>query len=893
MANWHALQPEEVLKLLNSGCDGLSEDEAASRLERFGPNDLARISGPGPVRILLRQFENYMVLVLLAAAVISWLSGEQSNAIVVLGILFFIAILGFVQEYRAERAMEALRKMVAPEARVFRGGRLITLPARNLVPGDVIHVEAGDIVPADARILDASALETVESSLTGESNPVRKSPDPVMKDAPLADRSSMLFMGTMVTYGNGRAVVTSTGSDTELGRISGMIQETPAEPPLKIRLQQLSKSLAVMVFIAALVVFSIQVYRGNPVLETLLIAAALAVAGIPEALPFVVTLALAYGTQSMAKRNAIVRRLPAVETLGSTTVICTDKTGTLTRGEMTVREIWCGRRVEVTGSGYVPEGIFRVDGSEINPVSADALKETIITGALCNNSEVVLEDGWQIVGDPTEGALIVLAKKAGLDIRERCREIIEYPFASDTRRMTTVHEYDGGLRVSMKGAVEVVVERCSYVMDSSGLRPLTDVDRKRILEIADEMAGRALRVLAAAFRQIESGELSRDFLERDMIFTGLFGMMDPPREEVCGAIDVCKRAGIRPVMITGDHKRTAEAIARELRMLNGEVLDGSELDSMSDQELSDRIESISVFSRATAEHKMRIIKALKEHGHVVAMTGDGVNDAPALRSADIGIAMGRTGTDVSKEASDMVLADDNFATIVAAVEEGRRIYENIKKASSYMLAVTFAEVAVILIAVFVGLPAPLLALQILWINVVAEDFPAIGLAVEPARPGLMNERPRNPKEPILSREVLVYTIGTSAAILIGTLVLFLLNLDEGLGYARTVAFASLGICAIYNAYSSRSFHHSVLQMNPMGNRKLLAGIVASLASVVVVIYVPAFQRAFETLPLTPDSWLQVWVVSTIVIVVAEVLKRSMMAGNSKGSTGSYSSQGSR
>lgn len=889
MANWHALPPEDALKILNSRSDGLSDDEATSRLEMFGPNDLARISGPGPFRILLRQFENYMVLVLLAAAVISWLSGERSNSIVVLGILFFIAILGFAQEYRAERAMEALRKMVAPEARVFRGGRMITLPARNLVPGDVIYLEAGDIIPADARILDASALETVESSLTGESNPMRKSPDPVTEDAPLADRSSMLFMGTMVTYGNGRAVVTSTGSNTELGRISGMIQETPAEPPLKIRLQQLSKSLAFMVFIAALVVFSIQVYRGNPVLDTLLIAAALAVAGIPEALPFVVTLALAYGTQSMARRNAIVRRLPAVETLGSTTVICTDKTGTLTRGEMTVREIWCGRRVEVTGSGYVPEGVFKVDGSEIDPGSVDALKETILTGALCNNSEVVLDGGWQIVGDPTEGALIVLAKKAGLDFRDRCREVTEYPFASDTRRMTTVHECDEGLRVSMKGAVEVVVERCSYVMDSTGLRTLTDMDRKRILEIADEMAGRALRVLAAAFKQIESGERGRDLLERDMIFTGLFGMMDPPREEVCGAIDVCKRAGIRPVMITGDHKRTAEAIARELRMLNGEVLDGSELDGMSDQELSDRIERISVFSRATAEHKMRIIKALKEHGHVVAMTGDGVNDAPALRSADIGIAMGRTGTDVSKEASDMVLADDNFATIVAAVEEGRRIYENIRKASSYMLAVTFAEVAVILIAVLVGLPAPLLALQILWINVVAEDFPAIGLAVEPARTGLMNERPRNPKEPILSSDVLRYTLGTSGAILLGTLGLFLHNLGDGLSYARTVAFASLGICAIYNAYSSRSFHHSVLEMNPLGNVKLLAGIVVSLASVMMVIYIPVFQRAFETLPLTLDSWIQIWLVSTIVIVVAEALKRSMMLRNSRGSTVSPSS----
>ncbi len=875
MVNWHALPPEECLATLNSRADGLSDEEAASRLERFGPNELSRVEGPGPARIFLRQFENYMVIVLLAASLISWLSGERSNAIVVLGILLFIAVLGFVQEYRAERAMEALKKMVAPEASVFRNGKLITIPARDLVPGDVIYVEAGNLVPADARLLEATLLEVVESSLTGESTPVRKSPDIVDKDAPLADRSNMLFMGTMVTYGNGRAVVTSTGSDTELGRISGIIQEAPVDPPLKIRLQQLSKSLAVLVLIAAVVVFSIQVYRGYPVLDTLLIAAALAVAGIPEALPFVVTLALAYGTQSMARRNAIIRRLPAVETLGSTTVICTDKTGTLTRGEMTVREIWAGEKVEVTGAGYEPEGTFKIDGRALDSISG-ALRETIITCALCNNSEVVFNGEWRVVGDPTEGALLVLARKAGLDLREKHPEVVEFPFSSETRRMTTVNRYNSGLRVSMKGAVEIILEECAFIMDSDGIRPINARDREVILRTADEMAGRALRVLATAFKYLEEGVLEREVVERDMIFTGLVGMMDPPREEVHKAIEVCKKAGIRPVMITGDHKLTAQAIARELQMLDGEVIDGSELNAMADEELADRIERVSVFSRATAEHKVRIIKALKAHGHIVAMTGDGVNDAPALRSADIGVAMGRAGTDVSKEASDMVIADDNFATIVAAVEEGRRIYENIRKASSYMLAVTFAEVSVILIAVLVGLPAPLLALQILWINVVAEDFPAIGLAVEPARAGLMNERPRNPREPILSRELLTYTIGTSAAIFTGTLALFILNLEEGIGYARTMAFASLGICAIYNAYSSRSLHHSIFEMSPLGNKKLLAGIIASLASVIMVIYIPALQRTFETQPLISESWIHVLLVSGIVIVIAEALKKFMI-----------------
>ncbi len=875
---WHSLKAEEAISKLGSRLGGLSHDEAAKRLERDGQNRLESPSKPSPLRIFISQFKNYMILVLVFAALVSFLSGETTNAYVILGIVFFISCLGFVQEYRAEKAMEALREMMSPVADVYRDGLLTSVPADQLAMGDVVFLEAGDKVPADARILEETALQVVEASLTGESQPVSKTAAPVSPEAALADRSSMVFMGTVVSYGNCLAIIVATGERTELGKISGLIQIREEVPPLKVKLQQLARQLAILVLIAATVVFFVEISRGAPLLDTLIVASALAVAGVPESLPFVVTLTLAYGTQIMAKRHAIIRSLPAVETLGSTTVICTDKTGTLTKGEMTVREIWTFRKVDVTGSGYEPEGQFIEDGRPVDPREEDiALLLRIIT--LSNNAEVAKSNGeWSVLGDPTEGALIVAAKKAGLleVVKNSYSHVLEHPFDSDRKRMTVIHRFRdeeglAALVASVKGAPEVVVERCAYILGRDGVRPLSEEDRRAIQSASEKMAERALRVLGVAWRPLEDASMDREEVENELIFVGLVGIMDPPRSEAQEAIRICRDAGIRPVMITGDHRVTARAVGAELGIGTDRVVEGSEIEGMSDEE----IERTSIFARVTAEHKMRIVQALKARGHIVAMTGDGVNDAPALKAADIGVAMGKTGTEVAKEASDMVITDDNFATIVAAVEEGRRIYDNLRKGTSYLLSCNVAELATIFVGVVLGLPVPLLALQILWINVVAEEFPAIGISVEPAESRLMQRQPRKTKEPILSRGLLIYTLGISATIFLGSLGVYLLALEGGaeLSYARTMTFATLGFFTVYNAYSSRSLHHSVLQINPGSNKKLLAGIGASIAAILAAIYVPFLQGAFDTVALLREDWIVVLGVSFSVVIVAEVLKR--------------------
>ena len=879
---WHTLTADETLERLGSSEEGLSSEEAAQRLSEHGANQLEEIYKPSKARIFLRQFENYLIIVLLAAAAISWIAGETTNSYVIVGIIFFISLVGFVQEYRAERAMEALREMVSPEANVLRSGSMTRIPVRDLVPGDVVYLEAGDKVPADGRVIEETSLQVVESSLTGESVPEDKSVQPVAEETPLADRTDMVYMGTIVVYGNGMAAVTATGTRTELGRISGLVQRRPEDPPIKIKFQHLAKQLALVVLAACAIIFTVEVYRGAPVLETLIIAAALAVAGIPEALPFITTITLAYGTQIMAGKNAIIRRLPAVETLGSTTVICTDKTGTLTRGEMMVRKIWTTREVEVTGSGYDPTGTFRREGEDLNPKEDRHLSALLVAGALCNNSRLEEgPDGWKVIGDPTEGALIVAASKGDLlDYVEGwyLEEVVEFPFDSEMRRMTTVHRSPDGLTVSMKGAPETVLTFCARIMRDGSEELIDPEDRLRASKAADEMAGSGLRVLALAGKEMAPGaSLDRDAVESELTFLGLVGMMDPPREEAKEAIKVCEAAGIKPVMITGDHKLTASAIGRELGILNegGRILEGTELDEMTPEELDAVIEEVSIFSRTTAEQKVRIVEALRKKGHVVAMTGDGVNDAPALRTADIGVAMGKTGTEVSKEASDMVIADDNFATIVAAVEEGRRIYANIRKASSYLLSCNFAEVMTIFLGVILGLPVPLIALQILWINIVTDEFPAIGLAVEPGHSDLMTRGPRDPTEPILTRGLFLYTLGISATIFIGVLGLYVHSLGTGVPIeeARTTVFAALVIFELYNAYNSRSLRDSFFKMDPRTNKKLILGIAASLASLLVAIYHPFMQRLFETAPLNAESWTAIVVSASAVVVVAEILKR--------------------
>lgn len=880
--NWHSMTAEEVLSKLDSNHEGISSKQAKERLSQQGPNQLESPTKPSPLRIFIGKFKDYMVLVLIFAAIISFIAGETTNAYVILGIVVLVAIIGFVQEYKAEKAMEALREMVAPEADVIRDGRLSTIPAAELVFGDVIFLEAGDKVPADGRILEESSLQVIESSLTGESQAVEKMALPLPERLALADRKNMVFMGTIISQGNCRAVVTATGRGTELGMISGLMKQEQAEPPLKIKLQQLAKRQAILVLVISAAVFILMFSRGLPVVDALIASIALAVAGIPEALPFIVTLALAFGTQAMAKKNAIIRRLPEVETLGSTTVICTDKTGTLTTGEMTLREIRTYRKIDVTGAGYDPSGQFISNGSRLDPAERD-LARILKIGVHANNSAMERgNDGWRVVGDPTEGALIVAAKKAGIldRIKESNNRLVEFPFDSERMRMTTVDEAGGeGYTVSMKGAPEVVLSHCTKIMGPNGTRPISDQDKRSILAEADQMAENALRVLALAWKPISINDLAKadsiDSMESGLIFAGLTGMMDPPRKEVPEAIRISKMAGIRTVMITGDHRLTARAIGKELGIGNGEVIEGAELDRMSAEDLCEHIDEVSVFARVTAEHKVRIVEALKAKGHIVAMTGDGVNDAPALTAADIGVAMGRTGTEVTKEASDVVIADDNFATIVSAIEEGRRIFDNIRKGTSYLLSVSFAELATIFFALALGFPLPLLAAQILWINVVAEEFPAIGLALEPSHSDIMKRKPRDPREPMPSRTLMIYTLGTAAAIVAGTLGLYITTLQSNadVSYARTVAFVGLGFFTVYNAYSSRSLQESVFSMDPWGNKTLLMGIGLSILAILAVVYIPFMQFIFETRPLTIESWALILATGLLVLLVAEIMKK--------------------
>lgn len=870
---------DEVLSKLDSDQKGISSMQAKERLSQHGPNQLESPTKPSPLKIFIGKFKDYMVLVLIFAAIISFIAGETTNAYVILGIVVLVAIIGFVQEYKAEKAMEALREMVAPEADVIRDGQMSTIPAADLVPGDVVFLEAGDKVPADGRILEVTSLQVIESSLTGESMPVEKLVQTLPEDMALADRKNMVFMGTIISQGNCRAIVTATGLGTELGRISGLMKQEQAEPPLKIKLQQLAKRQAFLVMVISAIVFILMFSRGLPVIDALIASIALAVAGIPEALPFIVTLALAFGTQAMAKKNAIIRRLPEVETLGSTTVICTDKTGTLTTGEMTLREIRTYRKIEVTGAGYDPSGQFISQGAKLEPTEED-LARILKIGVHANNSAIERANGgWRVVGDPTEGALIVAAKKAGIldKIKDSSSRFIEYPFDSERMRMTTVDEvHKEGYIVSMKGAPEVVLSHCTKTTTPNGTKTLTEEDRRSILADADDMAENALRVLALAWKPISNNDpVEVDCIESGLIFAGLTGMMDPPRKEVPEAIRVSKMAGIRTVMITGDHRLTARAIGKELGIGNGEVIEGVQLDRMSSEDLREHIDDVSVFARVTAEHKVRIVEALKARGHIVAMTGDGVNDAPALTAADIGVAMGRTGTEVTKEASDMVIADDNFATIVSAIEEGRRIFDNIRKGTSYLLSVSFAELATIFFAVALGFPLPLLAAQILWINVVAEEFPAIGLALEPSHSDIMKRKPRDPKESMPSRPLMIYTLGIAATIVAGTLGMYIITLQSNpdLSYARTVAFVGLGFFTVYNAYSSRSLQESVFRMNPLGNKTLLMGIAASILAILAVVYIPFMQFIFETRPLTSESWILILTTGLVVVLAAEVMKK--------------------
>jgi Ca2+-transporting ATPase len=914
---------EQVLAVLGTDARrGLTGAEARARLERYGRNELASEARSPAWKKVLAQFTDVLVILLLLAAAISaalWLWERESalpyEAIAIGAIVLLNAVMGYVQESRAESAVAALRRMSADDARAIRDGEQRRIPATELVPGDILLVEEGDTVPADARVIQSTALQTAEAALTGESLPVSKDPALIGQDVALGDRDNMIFSGTAVTYGRGRAVVTATGMQTEMGHIAGMLHTVPDETtPLQRELDRVGKILGVVVVTIAVVMIAtillVEEIRGlSALVDVLVLGVALAVAAVPEGLPAVVTAVLSFGVQRMARRNAIVRHLRAVETLGSADVIASDKTGTLTRNEMTVRTVvTASGRVTLEGTGYLPHGNVRVEnGGTLDRSIQTELYRALAVADRANNAVLQERDGrWTVQGDPTEGALIVAARKAGLSadaLQSRFRRIGEVPFSSERKLMSTVHaDADSGDRlvVFTKGAPDVLLSRCSHELVAAEPRPVTDARRAEILAANEELAGRALRTLGVAYRVIERGGLAEDEIdervERDLVFAGLVGMIDPPRDEARDAVARATRAGIRSIMITGDHPGTAAVIAFDLGISRDRrAVRGSELARMSDEQLRRTVNEVSVYARVNPEHKLRIVKALQHHGAVVAMTGDGVNDAPALKTADIGVAMGITGTDVSKEAADMVLADDNFASIVAAVEEGRAIFSNIRKFLRYLLSSNIGEVMTmffgVVLAPVIGLHAgeggvvlPLLATQLLWINLVTDGLPALALGSDPADAGLMGMPPRPSGEGVITGRMWagIFFVGTVMAA--GTLAVLDASLAGGLiagsgdmRHAQTMAFTTLMMFQLFNVFNARSDEASAFT-TMLTNRWLWAAVGVSLVLHVAVIYTPGLQNAFSTTGLSMGDWAACAAVASSVLWLRELSKIVVRAG---------------
>ena len=875
---WHALDPDEVAaRLETSATRGLGGEEAARRLAEHGPNEIQAAHRVPPWRLLLEQFKNVLILILLVAVALSAALGHATEAVVVTVIVLFAVVLGFVQEYRAERAIEALRELAAPTATVVRDGEEVELPARDLVPGDLVLVQAGDKVPADARVTESVNLQVEEAALTGESVPVSKRTEALDgDDVAVADRRNSLFAGTAVTYGRGRSLVVATGMETEFGRIAHLLQgiET-AKTPLQRNLDRVAGVLARAGLAVVLVVVALGLLRDEPFVEMLLFGTALAVAVVPEALPAVVTISLTLAATRMAKRNALIRRLPATETLGSVTVIGSDKTGTLTKDEMTARKLLvAGELVDVSGAGYAPEGSFSLRGAPYEP--SPALLEILRGAVLASDAQLVGGDGdgeWEIRGDPTEGALVVAAAKAGLHKREldaQCPRVGEIPFTAESKRMTTLHETSDGVVAYTKGAPEIVLESCARQLTAEGEAALDGEGRAAVLATAQELAGDALRVLAVARKH----DATLEDAEQGLTFVGLIGMIDPPRPEARDAIEVCRRAGIKAVMITGDHPATAQAIASELGLLgSGRVVTGIELEAMDDDELARDVDEIEVYARVSPAHKLRVVTALQEQGHSVAMTGDGVNDAPALKKADIGIAMGITGTDVTKEAAAMTLTDDNFASIVAAVEEGRRVFGNIKKYLMYLLSANLGEVGLLLAASVAGQPLPLTAVLILYINLATDGLPALALSVDPPEQDLMQSRPRDRAAGIFTRPVLALIAlgGAWSAAVNTTLFIWALESGRSLDEAITMTFVSLALIEFIKAYSYRSERHSILRA-PFANRWLNLAVLWELALLGLVVYLPFLQGAFGTVALSADDVVLVLLCAVTILPVLEAGK---------------------
>jgi len=860
----HILETDNIVKQLNSSLDGLTNDEARKRLNEYGPNELMEKKKKTAIAMFLDQFKDFMILILIGAAVISGFIGELSDTIAIIVIIVINAIIGFIQEYRAEKAMDALKKMAAYTATVIRDGVHTSIAASELVPGDIVVLEAGRIVPADMRLLETFNLKVEEAALTGESIPVEKQCDALSdKSLPLGDRKNMAFKGTVVSYGRGLGIVVATGMDTELGKIASMLQgEEEVKTPLQKRLVIFGKRLAIAVLVICAIVFGFGVFRGEPILLMLLTAISLAVAAIPEALPAVVTISLALGAKKLVKLHALIRKLPAVETLGSVTYICSDKTGTLTLNKMTVEKVFIEDKL-------VPVSDLTKGGSseEVNALFMTAL-------ALSNDAQT--DNEGDIMGDPTETALYSIAKTQNYNKKELEKiypRILELPFDSDRKCMTTFHRWKQGYISFTKGAIDTLMERSVNVLTSHGLK---DIDVERLASINEMMAQDGLRVLCIAYRIWD--EIPSDFspksVETGLTIIGLTGMMDPPREEAKEAVSMCKNAGIVPVMITGDHQLTARTIAKRLGILdnNDAVITGRELEGLTMEEFEEKVEDIRVYARVAPEQKLKIVRALQDKGHFVAMTGDGVNDAPALKRADIGIAMGITGTDVSKEAAHMILLDDNFATIVKAVKEGRKIYDNIRKFIKYLLTTNSGEIWTLFLAPIFGLPIPLLPIHILWINLVTDGLPALALSVEPEEEDVMNRPPRHPKESISAHGLGVHAIWVGllmAGIVLSTQAF---AIKTGNSHWQTMVFTVLCLTQLGHVLAIRSEKVSLFKMGLFSNKYLLGAVILTFIFQMATIYIPSLNPIFKTVPLTFNELIWTLVLSSIVFFAVEIEK---------------------
>ncbi len=899
---WYQLEIEQAAQMLESDLlNGLNEHKVQAKRDKFGMNELEEESGKSLWAMFFDQFKEFLVILLFIAAIVSGFLGEWIDSIVIMAIVILNAVIGVFQEFKAEQSLAALKRLSAPLAKVLRNGRVKSLPAQELVPGDIIILEAGDFVPADARLIEAVNLKIEEAALTGESVPTEKTNKVFANELPLGDQKNLVFMGTVVTYGRGKAIIVKTGMNTEIGQIANLLKQVvPESTPLQQKLDEFGKYLGTLAIAVCVLIFVLGWLRGENLTEMFLTSVSLAVAAIPEGLPAIVTIVLAIGVQRLAKKRAIIRKLPAVETLGSATVICSDKTGTLTQNQMTVKKVFsAGKWYEVIGQGYNPSGEYLHNGKPVTLAKESPLKALLLCGALCNDA--ILEEDWKddnqtwkIIGDPTEGALVVAAAKVGLNKDELAREyvrIMEIPFDSDRKLMTTINkgslpdvslqkveiEYPQGQWAITKGAPDIVLSRCSFVLTADGIKELTPNLKDELMKHNGAMAQDALRVLGVAVRRMPiTNKIDLKTVEDKLTFIGFWGMIDPPRPEVKDSITECRTAGVKPVMITGDHRDTATAIARELGLLReGElVLTGQELDNVTDEELTGKAEQISVYARVSPQHKVRIVNIFRNKGHVVAMTGDGVNDAPALKRADIGAAMGITGTDVAKSASEMVLADDNFATIVGAVREGRVIYENIKKSVYFLLSCNIGEIFGILLAILFQLPVPLLAIQILWVNLVTDSLPALALGMEPAEPGIMKRKPRKKEEGIfvkgMKRTIVFegFLIGGLTLLAFYTGVSFNGSIEQG----RTMAFATLSFSQLFHVFNFRSVRNSIFEKGMAVNKFLIGASVFSGLIQLIVMLTPAFRTIFKVVPLDLNHWLIVVVFAVSTVPLVEIWK---------------------